>query len=84
LLRRLVRREPFWAAHRSHFYQRATDNGFTVWRVVGEVFALNVVLAALAIGSILARSAAIGILLLVIGGLATAFVMYRFSRPRTS
>ena len=30
LLRRLVRREPFWAAHRSHFYQRATDNGFTV------------------------------------------------------
>jgi UDP-N-acetylmuramyl pentapeptide phosphotransferase/UDP-N-acetylglucosamine-1-phosphate transferase len=84
LLRRLVRREPFWAAHRSHFYQRATDNGFTVWRVVGEVFALNVVLAALAIGSVLARSAAIGILLLVIGGLATAFVMYRFSRPRTS
>ena len=43
LLRRLARREPFWAAHRSHFYQRATDNGFTVWRVVGEVFALNIV-----------------------------------------
>ena len=42
LLRRMARREPFWAAHRSHFYQRATDNGFTVWRVVGEVFALNV------------------------------------------
>ena len=30
LLRRIARREPFWAAHRSHFYQRATDNGFTV------------------------------------------------------
>jgi UDP-N-acetylmuramyl pentapeptide phosphotransferase/UDP-N-acetylglucosamine-1-phosphate transferase len=82
LLRRLARREPFWAAHRSHFYQRATDNGFTVWRVVGEVFALNVVLAALAIGSIVARSTAIGSLLLGIGCLATAFVMYRFSRPR--
>ena len=82
LLRRMVRREPFWAAHRSHFYQRATDNGFTVWRVVGEVFALNVVLAALAIGSIAARSAAIGSLLLIAGSLATAFVMYRFSRPR--
>ena len=27
LLRRLVRREPFWQAHRTHFYQRATDNG---------------------------------------------------------
>ncbi len=84
LLRRMVRREPFWAAHRSHFYQRATDNGFTVWRVVGEVFALNVVLAALAIGSIAARSAAIGSLLLLAGGLATAFVMYRFSRPRAA
>ncbi len=42
LLRRMIRREPFWAAHRSHFYQRATDNGFTVLRVVSEVFALNV------------------------------------------
>ena len=41
LCRRVIRREPFWAAHRSHFYQQATDNGFTVWRVVGEVFALN-------------------------------------------
>jgi hypothetical protein len=83
-LRRLVRREPFWAAHRSHFYQRATDNGFTVWRVVGEVFALNVVLAALAIGSVAARSAAIGGLLLVVGSVATALVMYRFSQPRAS
>ena len=55
LLRRMARREPFWAAHRSHFYQRATDNGFTVWRVVGEVFALNIVLAVLAVGSIMAR-----------------------------
>jgi UDP-N-acetylmuramyl pentapeptide phosphotransferase/UDP-N-acetylglucosamine-1-phosphate transferase len=84
LLRRLVRREPFWAAHRSHFYQRATDNGFTVWRVVGEVFTLNVVLAALAIGSIAARSAVIGGLLLVAGAASTAFVMYRFSQPRAT
>jgi UDP-N-acetylmuramyl pentapeptide phosphotransferase/UDP-N-acetylglucosamine-1-phosphate transferase len=80
LLRRLVRIEPFWAAHRSHFYQRATDNGFTVWRVVSTVFALNVGLATLAIGSIVVQSAAIGILLLVVGGLATAAVMHRFSR----
>src|SRR6266852_3494723 len=56
LLRRLARREPFWAAHRSHFYQRATDNGFTVMRVVGEVFVLNLGLAALAILSIHAGS----------------------------
>jgi UDP-N-acetylmuramyl pentapeptide phosphotransferase/UDP-N-acetylglucosamine-1-phosphate transferase len=80
LLRRLVRREPFWAAHRSHFYQRATDNGFTVLGVVGEVFALNVGLAALAIGSVMTQSAMVGALLLAVGGAATALVMYRFSQ----
>jgi UDP-N-acetylmuramyl pentapeptide phosphotransferase/UDP-N-acetylglucosamine-1-phosphate transferase len=80
LLRRLARREPFWAAHRSHFYQRATDNGFTVWRVVGQVFALNVGLAVLAIGSVMTQSIMIGIFLLIAGGAATALVMYRFSR----
>ena len=83
LLRRLVRGEPFWAAHRSHFYQRATDNGFTVLRVVSEVFALNVGLAVLATGSVMAKSAVVGILLLAAGGLGTALVMYRFSRRRS-
>jgi UDP-N-acetylmuramyl pentapeptide phosphotransferase/UDP-N-acetylglucosamine-1-phosphate transferase len=84
LLRRLARREPVWAAHRSHFYQRATDNGFTVWRVVGEVFALNVGLAALAVGSIMTQSAAIKVVYLIAGGIAAALVMYRFSRRRSS
>jgi UDP-N-acetylmuramyl pentapeptide phosphotransferase/UDP-N-acetylglucosamine-1-phosphate transferase len=83
LLRRLVKGEPFWAAHRSHFYQRATDNGFTVLRVVSEVFALNIGLAVLAIGSIMTQSAMVGTLLLIAGGLGTALVMYRFSRRRS-
>jgi UDP-N-acetylmuramyl pentapeptide phosphotransferase/UDP-N-acetylglucosamine-1-phosphate transferase len=82
LLRRIGRGEPFWAAHRSHFYQRATDNGFSVWRIVGEVFALNIALAALAIGSVAAPSIAIKLLLLAIGVIATSAVMLRFSRPR--
>jgi UDP-N-acetylmuramyl pentapeptide phosphotransferase/UDP-N-acetylglucosamine-1-phosphate transferase len=80
LFRRMVRGEPFWAAHRSHFYQRATDNGFSVTRVVGEIFALNVLLAALAIGSAMTSSATIAVLLLIAGGIATAFLMRRFSR----
>jgi len=84
LLRRVIRREPFWAAHRTHFYQRATDNGFAVWRVVSEVFALNVLLAALAIGSAMASSSAISMLLFVVGGSATALLMYRFSRRQAS
>jgi len=82
LSRRMIRREPFWAAHRSHYYQRATDNGFTVWQVVSEVFALNVVLAALAIASTRLQSPAIVILLVGAGALAVVLVLYRFSRPK--
>ncbi|MGY4311380.1 glycosyl transferase [Bradyrhizobium sp. JR3.5] len=82
LFRRMARREPFWAAHRSHFYQRATDNGFTVWRVVGEVFALNVVLALLAFASVALNSSGADIALLLAGALAVAWQLRRFSRPR--
>ncbi|WP_028348563.1 glycosyl transferase [Bradyrhizobium murdochi] len=84
LFRRIARGEPFWAAHRSHFYQRATDNGFSVSRVVSEVFALNILLAAFAIGSVMTSSTAIAILLFVAGGIVTAFLMHRFSRRRPS
>jgi UDP-N-acetylmuramyl pentapeptide phosphotransferase/UDP-N-acetylglucosamine-1-phosphate transferase len=82
LLRRMIRREPFWIAHRSHFYQRATDNGFTVLQVVGEVFALNLVLAALAAASIYARSFATDAACLALGATAVALVLVRFSQPR--
>lgn len=82
LTRRMIRREPFWAAHRSHYYQRATDNGFTVWQVVREVFALNVVLAALAIASTRLQSPVGAILLIAAGALAVVLTLYRFSRPK--
>lgn len=84
LLRRMARREPFWTAHRTHFYQRATDNGFTIWRVVGELFILNFALASLAIGSIMTRSTGLSALFLAAGSAATALVMYRFSRRRAA
>ena len=84
LLRRMIRREPFWAAHRSHFYQRATDNGFPVLRVVSEVFALNVGLAVLAIVSTRTQSAGIDVVLMIVGGLGVAQAMYRFSKPRAA
>jgi len=82
LFRRILRREPFWSAHRSHFYQRATDNGFTVPQVIGEVFALNVVLALLAVVSVRAGSPAAAIACLLAGAIAIAFVLRRFSRPQ--
>jgi UDP-N-acetylmuramyl pentapeptide phosphotransferase/UDP-N-acetylglucosamine-1-phosphate transferase len=84
LFRRIIRREPFWSAHRTHFYQRATDNGFTVPQVIGEVFALNLVLAMLAIVTVRAGSTTIIVASLVAGAVAIGFVLRRFSRPQAS
>ncbi|PSO15929.1 glycosyltransferase family 4 protein [Bradyrhizobium sp. MOS003] len=82
LFRRIARREPFWSAHRTHFYQRATDNGFTVKQVIAEVFALNLVLALLAVVSVRAGSMPVTIVSLFAGAVAVAFVLLRFSRPQ--
>lgn len=84
LFRRVARREQFWSAHRSHFYQRATDNGFKAPRVVGEVFALNLVLAPLAIVTVRAASMPVTLLALLAGAIAVGFVLRRFSRPQAS
>ncbi|WP_371423182.1 glycosyltransferase family 4 protein [Tardiphaga sp.] len=82
LLRRLVKREPVWLAHRSHFYQRATDNGFAVIEVVRTVFVLNIGLAALAGLSIYLRSGVADAALLVLAGAGVAAVLRAFSTPR--
>jgi UDP-N-acetylmuramyl pentapeptide phosphotransferase/UDP-N-acetylglucosamine-1-phosphate transferase len=79
LLRRITKGEAFWAAHRTHFYQRATDNGSPVVWVVGEVFALNIALAALAIASTNVSSAALRASLLALGTALVALVLSRFS-----
>jgi UDP-N-acetylmuramyl pentapeptide phosphotransferase/UDP-N-acetylglucosamine-1-phosphate transferase len=81
LLRRLARRESFWLAHRSHFYQRATDNGFAVFAVVRNVFALNIRLAMLAGLSVYLNSTSIDLILLVIGSASVALLLRRFSTP---
>lgn len=82
LFRRLVNGEAIWVAHRSHFYQRATDNGFSVMQVACEVFTLNIALAALAAASIWMKGPMIQAITLVLGTGAVAIVLYRFSRPR--
>ncbi len=48
VLRRLMRGEPITQAHRSHFYQRALDRGFSAIQIVRRVFIANVLLGALA------------------------------------
>jgi UDP-N-acetylmuramyl pentapeptide phosphotransferase/UDP-N-acetylglucosamine-1-phosphate transferase len=82
LLRRLAKREAVWLAHRSHFYQRATDNGFTVMQVVGRVFVLNIGLAILAGLSIYLDSTGTDLGLLALGTAAVAVVLRQFSTPQ--
>jgi UDP-N-acetylmuramyl pentapeptide phosphotransferase/UDP-N-acetylglucosamine-1-phosphate transferase len=83
LVLRISRGEPFWVAHRSHFYQRAAQNGFTVSHVVGEVFVLNLVLAGLATASVHANSIGWRVALLAIGAMVVALILYRFSVKKT-
>ena len=72
--RRLAKGENALQAHRSHFYQRATDLGFSVGEVVARVFAVNLLLAALAIVSVSASSPwspiiALGLGIAIVAGL---------------
>jgi hypothetical protein len=82
IMRRLAAGEKIWTAHRSHFYQRATDNGFTVTGVVCTVFALNIGLVGLAIASTTTSSITAKLSLLVIGAITVVWVMFRFARSR--
>src|SRR5262249_40877007 len=83
LLRRIANREPFWRAHRTHFYQRATDGGFSGSEIVTHVVAVNLALVALAAGSVqwpgpLSTVAALGG-----GGALVGWLLYRFSRGKS-
>src|SRR5215471_4551846 len=80
LVRRLARGENVLRAHRTHFYQRATDLGFSVTDVVARVFFTNVVLAALAIGSIAAASAMASVAALALGAALVAALLVHFAR----
>jgi len=82
LLKRLTRGEAIWVAHRSHFYQQATNNGFSVMQVVGEVFILNIVLAAFAAVTIWQKSPYVQGITLAFGVTAVALVLGRFSHQR--
>jgi UDP-N-acetylmuramyl pentapeptide phosphotransferase/UDP-N-acetylglucosamine-1-phosphate transferase len=77
--RRIAGGEKFWEAHRTHFYQRATDHGLSVGAVVGRVFSVNCVLAALAIVTIVHPSPAVTAGALVLGAATVALLLRRLS-----
>jgi UDP-N-acetylmuramyl pentapeptide phosphotransferase/UDP-N-acetylglucosamine-1-phosphate transferase len=80
LLRRAANREVVWLAHRSHFYQCATDRGFRVIDVVARVFAVNLALAALALVIILLPSPATDIAAVSVGMALVAWLLVVFAR----
>jgi hypothetical protein len=67
-------------AHRSHFYQRATDRGFDVIGVVTRVFAVNLALAALALATILLPSRMMQFTALSLGAALVAWLLIVFAR----
>ncbi len=48
LLRRMIKRERWWQAHRCHFYQRAVQSGYSHAQVSLAVMVINLLLAVLA------------------------------------
>lgn len=84
LVRRLLRGENVLHAHRTHFYQRATDLGFSVTDIVTRVFAVNLVLGALAVGSVAASSAAVSAAALALGTVLVAGLLVHFNRRKSA
>ncbi len=82
LIRRAQNGEKIWRAHRSHFYQRATDRGFSVIDVVGRVFAVNLGLAALAVLTAISQSRITNIAALSGGTALVAGLLYSLTRNR--
>jgi UDP-N-acetylmuramyl pentapeptide phosphotransferase/UDP-N-acetylglucosamine-1-phosphate transferase len=83
LARRLIRGERVWQAHRTHFYQLATERGFTVREIVARVFLLNLCLCILAAATVLIPTRLGDMLALVAGFVLVATLLFAFARGKT-
>jgi UDP-N-acetylmuramyl pentapeptide phosphotransferase/UDP-N-acetylglucosamine-1-phosphate transferase len=83
LLRRLAKREPIMQAHRSHFYQRATDRGFTVIEIVARIFIINIVLVALALATIAWPGRLAAVMALAGGCIVVGWLLLTFTRGKS-
>jgi UDP-N-acetylmuramyl pentapeptide phosphotransferase/UDP-N-acetylglucosamine-1-phosphate transferase len=82
LFRRLAAGEQVWSAHRTHFYQRAAAQGLSVPQVTARVFLLCILLAGLAIITVLAHSVVVEFAMLGLGLLATGLMLYALANGR--
>ena len=82
LFRRIAAKEPILSAHRTHFYQRAVMQGLSVPQVTARVFLLGLLLASLAIATVLARSLAVDLLCVGLGLVATGVTLLALAKGR--
>jgi UDP-N-acetylmuramyl pentapeptide phosphotransferase/UDP-N-acetylglucosamine-1-phosphate transferase len=83
LLRRIAKGEPFWQAHRAHFYQGATERGFSVSEIVARVFAANLALVALACASVLRPGVLSSAMTLGVGAALVGWLLWRLARGKS-
>ncbi len=82
LARRLTRREAVWQAHRTHFYQRATEGGFSVEEIVVRVFLVNLALAGLALVTAIEPDPRVDLATIALGGSLVAWLLLTFARGK--
>ena len=82
LLRRMANGEAVMTAHRSHFYQRALDNGFSVPAVVSRVFVVNLALIGLAVATFVSPAPLLHVAALVAGCVVVGLLLVRLSQVK--
>jgi UDP-N-acetylmuramyl pentapeptide phosphotransferase/UDP-N-acetylglucosamine-1-phosphate transferase len=83
LARRVVRREAIWQAHRTHFYQRAHDQGLAVRTIVTRVFLVNLALAACALVTVATHNIVVSLAMLGAAGAIVCWLLAEFVRVKT-
>jgi hypothetical protein len=79
-MNRLSRGERIMHAHRSHFYQRSLIGGYTVYQIVGRVFALTIALIALAAFTLMRPTYAVQAAGLLAGSILVGILLWDFAR----
>jgi len=82
LVRRALRREKLWRAHREHFYQRAVQRGFSHGAVTGRIMLCNLVLVLLALVAVSLPGLPARLFCLLSALLAVAVLLFILARQR--
>jgi UDP-N-acetylmuramyl pentapeptide phosphotransferase/UDP-N-acetylglucosamine-1-phosphate transferase len=75
LLRRMRQGERIWEAHRTHFYQRARDAGWSNMEIVSRVAAVNMMLVALAVLSVVVPGWLSGVAMMLAGAALVTWLL---------